>query len=279
MEQVISVLHAAASTPPAPKKQEGFGEKFLSTTLQPQVFSLLLVTLILVIFAIVIYNKVKKQKINKAPHGVLLFTEQYVMGVDNLYKEATSGKITKPAPYIFTLMTFLVLGNLFGLLGLEPPTTSFSVTLTLGLISWIGIYVVGIIYQKLHFFKKFLNPTEIIGQFSPLISISFRIFGNMIGGSTIMYLLYHVSGWLWGMIPVVGEMNLLGPMFTPFFHAYFDIFDGLIQAFVFTLLTMIYWTLEAETPEHEEVQKVLDKNTQKQNNKTRKIKTKKTVTT
>lgn len=245
MEKVKTILHDTSSS----EKPQGFGDKFLSMTLQPQIFTLLLVTLILVVFSIVIYKKVKKQEINKAPQGILLFTEQYVMGVDNLFKEATSGKLQKPAPYIFTLMTFLLLGNLLGLIGLEPPTTSYSVTLTLGLISWIGIYIVGIIYQRLHFFKKFLNPTEIIGQFSPLISISFRIFGNMIGGSTIMYLLYNITGWIWGMIPVVGEMNLLGPMLTPFFHVYFDIFDGLIQAFVFTLLTMIYWTLEAETPE------------------------------
>lgn len=260
-----------ASTEP---KKEGFGDKFLSTTLQPQVFTLLLVTLILVVFAIVIYRKVKKQQVNKAPEGVLLFTEQYVMGVDNLYKEVTAGKLQKPGPYIFTLFSFLIVSNLMGLLGLEPPTSSFSVTLTLGLISWIGIYVVGIVYQRMHFFKKFLNPTELIGQFSPLISISFRIFGNIIGGSTIMYLLYHFTGWIWGFIPVIGEMNLIGPMLTPVFHVYFDIFDGLIQAFVFGLLTMIYWVLEAEEPEHEVAAKIKTKQALKESEQAKLAKTK-----
>lgn len=229
-----------------------FADKFVKTTLQPQVFTMLLVVLILAILSIVIYQKTKKQQENKAPSGMLLFAEQYVMGVDNLYKEATEGKITKPAPYIFTLLSFLAIGNLMGLVGLEPPTTSYSVTLTLGLISWIGIYVVGITFQKWRFFKKFLNPTELIGQFSPLISISFRIFGNVIGGSTIMFLIYNVTGYIWQNVPVLGEVNLLGPLLFPvmqFFHIYFDLFDGLIQAFVFTLLTMIYWTLEAEEPE------------------------------
>lgn len=251
----------------ADTKKDGFLDKFKETTLQPQIFTLLLVTLILVVFAIVVYRKVKKHEVNKAPQGILLLSEQYVMGVDNLFKEVTMGKISKPAPYIFTLFSFLILSNLMGLLGLEPPTTSFSVTLTLGLVSWIGIYVIGIIYQRMHFFKKFLNPTEIIGQFSPLISISFRIFGNMIGGSTIMYLLYHFTGWIWGKVPVIGEMNIIGPVLTPFFHAYFDIFDGLIQAFVFTLLTMIYWVLEAETPEHEEIEEIKAKQKLKQTKK------------
>lgn len=231
-----------------------FADKFVETTLQPQIFTMLLIVLILSVLSVVIYQKTKKQKENKAPSGMLLFAEQYVMGVDSLYNEATEGKLPKPAPYIFTLLTFLALGNIMGVFGFEPPATSYSVTLTLGLISWIGIYVVGITFQKWRFFKKYINPVEMIGQFSPLISLSFRMFGNIIGGSTIMFLIYHVTGALWENIPVIGEVNLLGPLLFPltqFFHAYFDLFDGLIQAFVFTLLTMIYWTLEAETEEVE----------------------------
>ncbi len=106
-------------------------------------------------------------------------------------------------------------------------------------------------YQKLRFFKKFLyNPIELIGQFSPLIALSFRLFGNLVAGSVILFLIYSVTGYVWGFIPIIGEFNLLGSVIAPVFHVYFDIFDGLIQAFVFSLLTMIYWTLEAETPEH-----------------------------
>lgn len=194
----------------------------------------------------------KKQKTTEAPHGVLLVAEQYVMGVDNLFNQVTGGKLThKPAPYFFTLFSFLLVSNLMGLLGLEPPTTSYSVTLLLALISWIGIYVLGIMHHKVMFFKKFLNPIELIGQFAPLISLSFRLFGNMIGGATLMYLIYAVAGWVWGFIPVIGEFNLLGSLIAPAFHFYFDVFDGIIQAFVFTLLSMVYWTLEVpDTPHH-----------------------------
>ncbi|NQZ65670.1 MAG: F0F1 ATP synthase subunit A [Mycoplasmatales bacterium] len=242
-----AALSTAAETV-TKNSNDNFLDKFLQSTLQPQIFSTLLVTLILIIFSIVVYRKVKKQKVNEAPDGVLLFAEQYVVGVDNLFKDVTEEKISKPGPYIFTLLTFLSLGNLMGLIGLEPPSTSYSTTLTLGLISWIGIYVVGLMYKKFRFFKKYLNPVEWIGQFAPLISISFRIFGNMIGGSTVIYLLYYFTGWIWSFIPVVGELNLLSSTFMFAFHLYFDLFDGLIQAFVFSLLTMVYWTLEAEVP-------------------------------
>ncbi|CAM9107234.1 F0F1 ATP synthase subunit A [Mycoplasma marinum] len=223
---------------------------------QPQLVSLILVTIILIVIAIIIYSKVKKTQTNKAPKGVAFVAEQYVMGVDNLFKSVTGeNKLQPVAPYIFTLLTFLMVGNLFGLIGLEPPTTSYSVPLTLGMVTWIGIYVVGIMYQKHRFFKKFLNPLEIIGQFTPLISISFRLFGNMIGGSTIMFLVYHLTGAMWSHIPYLGEVNLLGSLIAPPLHFYFDVFDGIIQGFVFTLLTTVYWSLE--TVENDEQRPVV----------------------
>ena len=177
------------------------------------------------------------------------------MSVDNLFEEVTDGEISKPAPYIFSLITFLFVSNTIGIFGLETPSSSYSVTLTLAFISWIGIYVVGIVYQKFSFFRRYLNPTNFISQFAPLISLSFRMFGNIIGGSTIIYLLYYFTGWVWSHIPIIGHLNLLGIIIAPMFHMYFDIFSGLIQGFVFTLLTMIYWTLQTKPPRKKQNQK------------------------
>ena len=216
--------------------------------IQPQLISIIFVTLILLVFSIFIYKKVKKQDFKKPPKGILLFAEQYVLGFDNLFTDVTEGKVNRTAPYIFALVSFLIVGNLMGLFGLEPVTSSYSVTLTLAVISWLGIFVVGLVYEKLRFFKKYLNPIELISQFAPLISLSFRIFGNIIGGSTIIFLLYYFTGWIWSFIPYIGNLNLLGVIIAPAFHMYFDIFSGLVQAFVFTLLTMIYWTIEAKEP-------------------------------
>lgn len=227
-----------------------FIKKFYSTKLQPQIFSLFLITLILVVFGIVIYYKVAKQKPNKAPKGILLLAEQYVMGVDALYNETIGTKFKKPAPYIFSLFTLLILVNIFGFLGFESPSTTYAFTFTIAFISWVGIYVVGIIHHKWRFFKKYINPIEIIGQFAPLISLSFRLFGNMIGGATIIFLVYKFTGWIWASIlPIFGNFNLLGALFASFFHLYFDLFGGVVQAFAFILLTMVYWSLETDVTE------------------------------
>lgn len=217
---------------------------FFNTQLQPQIFSMILITLILIVLSIVIYLKVIKQPIDKAPTGIVQMAEQYVMGVDKLFKNVTNQQLPTPSPYIFTLLTFLIAGNLTPLIGFEAITTSYSTTLTLALISWLGIYVVGLVHKRWMFFLRFVNPLESISQFAPLISMSFRLFGNILGGSIIVYLLYFVTNLFWSKIPIIGEINLLGSLITPVFHAYFDLFSGLIQAYVFTLLTMLYWSLE-----------------------------------
>ncbi len=211
---------------------------------QPQLITLIYVVVILTVISIVVYFKVRKVQPDEVPNGIAFAAEQYVGLFTNEFNSVTGGKIDRVGPYIFTLFTFLAVGNTSGLIALEPAATSYSVSLMLGLISWMGIYVFGIMYQKLSFFKRYINPIELIGQFSPLISISFRIFGNIIGGSIIMYILYWFTSYIWGLIPVVGDVNLLGMIICPWLHIYFDIFDGLIQAYVFALLTGIYWTQE-----------------------------------
>ena len=134
MNHIHTIINAATAAKKA--KDPGFNiDTFTSNTLQPQLFTTILTTLILIVFAVVVYHKVKKSTPNKAPTGIVAVAELYVMGVDDMFKVTTEGKFTKPAPYIFTLMSFLLVGNLMGLIGLDGPSSSYSVTLTLGLVS------------------------------------------------------------------------------------------------------------------------------------------------
>ena len=118
---------------------------------QPQLITLIYVTVLLTIISVIVYFKVKKVKPDEVPTGVAFVAEQYVGLFNNEFQGITGGKIDRVGPYIFTLFTFLIVGNTSGLIALEPAVTSYTVSLTLGLISWIGIYVFGIIYQKLYF--------------------------------------------------------------------------------------------------------------------------------
>jgi F-type H+-transporting ATPase subunit a len=76
----------------------------------------------------------------------------------------------------------------------------------------------------------FLLPINIIGEFANPVSLSFRLFGNMLGGGIIMALLYSALAGL-----------IIFPIIIPVpFHFYFDIFSGLLQSFIFTMLTMVF---------------------------------------
>lgn len=213
---------------------------------QPQLLTLIYITIVLTVLAIVVYVKVKKVQPHQAPKGIAFLAEQYVGVFDREFYGLSQGKIDRVGPYIFTLTSFLLVGNTAGLIALEPVVTSYSVALTLGLVTWIGIYVFGIMHQKIHFFKKYINPIELVGQFSPLISISFRIFGNILGGAILVCLIYVFTGYIWSFIPIIGEVNLLGMVIAPWFHMYFDLFEALVQSYVFALLTCIYWSQEVE---------------------------------
>ncbi|UUM19105.1 F0F1 ATP synthase subunit A [Mycoplasma sp. 1018B] len=216
----------------------------------PQLFSLFLTVIICLILGLIIVIEIKRtSKPNKAPSAFLIIMEGYVTTIDNMFDETTQGKIKGSRIYIFGLSTFLLIGNLVAPLGVEPIVSSYSIPLTLALISWLGIFVVGIIHQKWKFFLKYLlNPVEVIGQFAPLISLSFRIFGNIVGGGTILFLVYWFFGYLWRLIPGQEANNLFffGIIITPFLHMYFDLFGALIQALIFSTLTVVYWTSQID---------------------------------
>ncbi|TNK87839.1 F0F1 ATP synthase subunit A [Mycoplasmopsis pullorum] len=237
---------------------EQFVKAFFENWNQPQLLSLVVTIIIIFIISLIVFIKSQQQKANKAPQGTILVVEGYINIFDNTFEDATEGKLKKSRMYLFTLVTFLLVGNLVVILGFEPIATSYSVTFTLGLSTFIGIYVVALIYQKWRIIKKYKNPIDFIGQFSPLISISFRIFGNIIGGSTIMYLIYYLLGYVWQItFHTSTPFHFFAPVITPLLHLYFDVFGAFIQAYVFTILTIIYRIneVEEETPKAKKTNK------------------------
>ncbi|VEU76551.1 F0F1 ATP synthase subunit A [Mycoplasmopsis columboralis] len=222
---------------------------------QPQLLSLIVTVLIILVLAIIAYRSIKKVKPNQAPSGAALLAEMYLSGLDKTMDETLEDKLPKARHYILTLFTMLAVGNLLSLVGLEPIGTSYSIPLTLGIATWLGIFVTGFVYQKIRYLKKYINIFEIIGDIAPLISLGFRLYGNLIGGGVVMFLMYSFLGYMWTLLPNLSEHQwyFFAPLITPAFHFYFDIFESLIQSYVFTVLTMSYWL--NQLGEGEEVKK------------------------
>lgn len=135
------------------------------------------------------------------------------------------------APYLTSVLIYLGIANLIGILGFKPPTKDLNVTAALALMSIFLIEFAGIHHKG---FKKWVRsfaepialvaPINVLEIFIKPLSLCMRLFGNVLGAFVIMKLIESI---LPVGLPVV-------------FSAYFDLFDGLIQAYVFVFLTGLF---------------------------------------
>ena len=226
--------------------------------IQKEVFSILIVSAIVGAIIFVVNRSLKKADPLAKPSGITALALLFVNTVEKLTRESMSGNklYKKYAPYIGLLMVYLFISNTIGLFAISAPTSNYSVTLALTLITWFMIQSVAIGTQGWKgFIKGFFEPfapfviMNLFGLIAPLVSMSLRMFGNVLSGSVIMELLYTFTGWISSLIPYLGIFNWLGVIVAPALHLYFDLFSGFIQMFIFISLTMVY--IGNELPETE----------------------------
>lgn len=154
-------------------------------------------------------------------------------------------KMPNMLPYLGSLLIFFACSNLIGLLGFKSPTTDVDTTLAWALITCFLIYYQGVKAKGPGYFKGLMEPVplllplNIIGEIARPISLTFRPFGNILGGTVIMGLLYQFLGFLSTLIPNV-SIPFLQLMIPVPLHFYFDLFAGCLQAFIFVMLTMVF---------------------------------------
>lgn len=206
-------------------------------TIQPEVVNATLVCIVLSIIGIIIGHKAKKADFRKSPKGLLLLGELFVETTDKIVKTTMGPANAGFTPFIGTLALFLIVANLLGLVGFKPPTSNYNVTLGLALVVFFLMHINNIRFNGIGGYIKgffepigLLFPVNLLGELATPISMSFRIFGNILSGAIITTLLYSAFNSL---------SVFVTPFLTPAFHAYFDVFSGLIQMVVFVMLTMI----------------------------------------
>ncbi len=217
----------------------------------------LVVMAILLIIAVVSYTKSNSGK-KKLPLTVRIVME----GLYNFLKQIAGDKTETLFPLLFTFFFFIILGNWIGLLPgvgtigiwenhggekilvpfLRSPNASLSITIALALISVASIQVLSVKalggkkYLSKFFNLKspigfFVGILELISEFSKILSFSFRLFGNVFAGEVLLMVIMF-------LIPVIVPVPFL----------ILEIFVGLVQALVFTMLTTIF--IVVATSEH-----------------------------
>jgi F-type H+-transporting ATPase subunit a len=163
-------------------------------------------------------------------------TEMLIEFLDGLVLSGMGKRAKIYRNFILTLMIFICISNISGIFGLRPPTADFAVTFGMGIIVFFIIQYVNFknngfgaitgLFQPI----PVLFPINLIGEFANPISLSLRLFGNVVGG-TIMLGLYY------GLMPWFARLGI-----PAFLHAYLDLFSGVIQTYVFAMLTMVWIT-------------------------------------
>ncbi|MFQ6792528.1 F0F1 ATP synthase subunit A [Thomasclavelia sp.] len=212
------------------------------------IYSLIIMTVLSIAF-IVIGNKFKKADPLQKPKGIVLLVET---GIDMIYKYMSSIMPGPPRfaknyyPYFSMLFVYVFICNISGLWGFESPTSCLSVTLALGLITVTLIQYNSLRTNGIFAYVKnlLLPPTNILSAISPMISLSMRLFGNILAGSILMSLVYSFTGYLSSYII---DFNFLGPIIASILHMYFDVFAGFVQTLIFVTLSSILISLEVNT--------------------------------
>lgn len=181
----------------------------------------------MLILAICMTRNLKVQ--NPGKRQVIL--ETAVCGLQNMVKGIIGEEGVGYVPYLVTVIVYIGISNIIGLFGMKPPTKDLNVTGALAIMSIILIEYSGIHAKGVkRWAKSFAEPVAVVAPLNVLeifirpLSLCMRLFGNVLGAFVVMELL-----------------KIIMPAILPIpFSLYFDIFDGLIQAYVFVFLTSLF---------------------------------------
>ena len=208
---------------------ELFGQTVWITTTHVCV---LIVFLIIIGFCIAANRAVKHA--TEVPGAFQNVVELIVEMLDGMVGGVMGKQTVRFQNYIGTIFIFILFSNISGLLGLRPPTADYGVTFALGIITFTLIHFNKFKYQKVSGVLKGLcepwpiwAPINIISDLAVPISLSLRLFANVLSGTAIMALIYAL----------LSKVAIIWPAAL---HVYFDLFSGAIQTYVFCMLTMTY---------------------------------------
>lgn len=214
-------------------KYSFFGHEVWITTTH---VCILIVMLVLVGFAVAANRCMAKAA--DVPGGFQNVVELIVEKLDGMVDVSMEQAAPKFYNYIGTVFIFILFSNISGLLGLRPPTADYGVTLPLALITFTLIHVNKWKYQKpmtiwedmcspLPKWLPIWVPINLISICAVPVSLSLRLFANVLSGTIMLALVYGLLGWFATIWPAA-------------LHVYLDLFSGAIQTYVFCMLTMTY---------------------------------------
>lgn len=242
--------------------------------MSPEFISSMMVMLFIIIISFVVYFKQKKVSPYEKPKGIVGLMETIVDFGDRQVNDLMGcpAYFSNFAGYIIPLYAYIFLGFFLGMMGLPNliylgpssegyllnegklfaaipnPFDNLAFTLSLSFLSVVLIEFTKMRTQKWNYWKQFVFTfppfLPLLTNFTPMLSMGIRLFGNSFAGVCIMTLCYG------GLNQIANGWGLVAsPLLMPALHFYFDLFSGFIQALVFVMITMM--DIAQEAPEIE----------------------------
>ena len=191
----------------------------------------------LVMLVLIVLGAIAAKGISLIPGKGQNFFEIVIGGIEDFMVDITGDEGRWLLPIVATIFIYIFICNLIGLIpGFFPPTAKLETTLGCALVVVVFTHLIGVKYHGVGYIKHFLGPVwwmipiilpiEIIGHLARILSLSFRLFGNMAGHELVLLLLFFLAGAFFAPLPIMAM----------------GIFVSLVQAFVFFLLSIMYFT-------------------------------------
>lgn len=214
---------------------------------------------------IIVGAKVKKLQPSDVPSGIVLVSIIFVEMINNMLHDLFKKHWHTFAPYMFTVLLFLLFANTASLFGLSTPLSNISIALSFSIFAFTSIQVAAILIKNpINRAKDLLDPhplflpINIIGEISTPFAMGLRLFGNLLSGAIIGIIIYglsHSFGLFVYDLLGSGALGAVGYAISQVFgvgfgsvvlHPIFDIFFGAIQAYVFFMLFSIFMSMAVE---------------------------------
>jgi F-type H+-transporting ATPase subunit a len=190
----------------------------------------------LIIIGLVIVVKLTVRRIELVPRGGQNVFEVVISAIEEFMVGVTGEEGRYLFPLIGTLAFFILISNYMGMVpGFFGPTANVNTTAACAIIVVFYTHVVGVKFHGVKYIKHFMGPiwwlsplifvVEVIGHFARILSLSIRLFGNIMGEELVLAILMFLAGMYLAPLP----MMFLG------------LFTGGVQAFIFCLLSMMYF--------------------------------------
>jgi F-type H+-transporting ATPase subunit a len=191
----------------------------------------------LVMLLLIISGTIAAKGLSLVPGKMQNLFEIIIGGIEDFMVDVTGEEGRWLFPLAATVFIYIFASNLMGIFpGLFPPTANINTTLSCAVVVFFATHFIGIKYHGVKYIKHFLGPVwwlaplifiiEIIGHLARVLSLTFRLFGNMMGHEIVLGILMGLAGLFLAPLPIMA----LG------------IFVAFVQAFVFFLLSIIYFS-------------------------------------